>query len=57
MATGSFPSREIVMYEDYREVILLNKLSEKQIEEIFNELWNTMDLIQPKLKYRYREDF
>lgn len=56
MATGSFPSREIVMYEDYREAILLNKLSEKQIEEIFNELWNNMDLIQPQPKYLWKED-
>lgn len=49
IATGSFPSREIVMYEDYRQAILLNKLSEKHIEEIFNELWSNMDLIQPKV--------
>ena len=56
IATGSFPSREIVMYEEYGEAILLNKLSEKQIEEIFNELWNNMDLIQPRSKYLWRED-
>lgn len=57
IAKGSFPSREIVMYEDYRKAVLLNKLFEKQIEEIFNELWNNMDLIQPKPKYWLREDF
>lgn len=51
IATGSFPSRKIVMCEDYNEAILLNKLSEKQIEEIFNVLWTHMDLIQPKSKY------
>ncbi|MCX8530869.1 hypothetical protein [Chryseobacterium luquanense] len=45
IATGSFPGREIVMYEEYREAILLNKLSDKQIEEVFKELWNNMDLI------------
>ena len=56
IATGSFPGREIVMYEEYREALLLNKLSEKQIEEIFNELWTHMDLIQPKHKYLWRED-
>lgn len=56
IATGSFPSREIVMYEEYREAILLNKLSDKQIEEIFQELWNNMDLIQPQPKYLWREE-
>lgn len=56
IATGSFPSREIVMYEDYREAVLFNKLSENQIEEIFNRLWNNTDLIQPKCKYLWRED-
>ena len=56
IAKGSFPSREIVMYEDYRQAILLNKLSEKQIEEIFYELWRNMDLIQPKPKYWCKED-
>lgn len=56
IATGSFLSREIVMYEDYREAILSNKLSEIPIEGIFNELWTHMDLIQPKRKYLWRED-
>ncbi|MFP3592963.1 hypothetical protein [Chryseobacterium sp. SIMBA_038] len=56
IATGSFPSREIIMYDDYRNAILLNKLSEKQIEEIFSELWNHMDLIQPKSGFLWRED-
>lgn len=54
MAMGSFPSREIVMYEDYREALLFNKLSENQIEEIFNLLWTHMDLIQPKCKYLWK---
>lgn len=56
IATGSFPGREIVMYEEYREALLLNKLSEKQVEEIFNELWTHMNLIRPKCKYLWRED-
>lgn len=29
MATGSFPSREIVIYDDYSNAALLNKLSEE----------------------------
>lgn len=56
IATGHFPSQEIVMFEDYREAILLHKLSEKEIEEVFNELWNNMDMIQPKSKFLWRED-
>lgn len=56
IATGSFSGRELVIYEDYKEAILLNKLSEKQIEEIFNELWNNTDLIQPKPKSMFQEE-
>jgi len=56
IATGSFPNQEILMYDDYRNVILLNELSEKQIEEIFIALWNNMDLIQPKPRFLLRED-
>lgn len=56
IATGRFPSREIVMYEDYKEAILLNKISEKEIEEIFNELWNNMELIQPQPKFMFKEE-
>lgn len=56
IATGSFPSREIVMYDDYSNVILLNKLSVKQVKEVFDFIWNNMDLIQPKPGYMFRED-
>lgn len=56
IATGNFPSREIIMYDDYRSAILLNKLLDKQIEEIFIELWNNMDLIQPKSRFLWLED-
>lgn len=56
IATGNFPGREIVMYDDYKNAILLNKLSDKQIEEIFVELWNNMDLIQPKPRFLWLED-
>lgn len=56
IATGNFPSREILMYDDYKNSILLNKLCEKQIENIFIELWNDMDLIQPKSRFLWRED-
>jgi len=56
MATGSFPSREIVMYEDYSNAVLLDKLSEEQIKEVFDFVWNNMDLMQPKPGYMFRED-
>lgn len=56
IATGNFLGREIIMYDDYRNAILLNKLSEKQIKEIFIEVWNDMDLIQPKSRFLWRED-
>lgn len=56
IATGSFPNQEIIIYDDYKNAILLNKLSDKQIEEIFIALWNNMDLIQPKSRFLWRED-
>ncbi|WP_404986196.1 hypothetical protein ACI513_03590 [Chryseobacterium sp. M5] len=56
MATGSFPNREIVIYDDYRNVILLNKLTDKQIKDTFDFLWNNMDMIQPKSGFMFTED-
>lgn len=56
IATGSFPSREIVMYDDYINAILLNKLTEEQIKAIFDFIWKNVDLIQPKPDYMLRED-
>lgn len=56
MATGSFPNREIIIYDEYRNAILLNKLTEKQIKDTFNFLWNNMDLIQPKIGFMFNED-
>lgn len=56
MATGSFPNREIIIYDDYRNVILLNKLTENQIRDTFDFLWNNMDLIQPKPGFMLNED-
>lgn len=56
IATGSFPSGEIVMHDDYRNAILLNKLTEKQVKEVFDFIWENMDLIQPKSHYMLRED-
>ncbi|REC50644.1 MULTISPECIES: hypothetical protein [Chryseobacterium] len=51
MARGSFPSGEIVMYEDYNNAILLNKLNEEQIKEVFDFIWNNMNLMEPNPGY------
>lgn len=56
MATGSFQSREIVIYDDYSNSVLINKLSEEQIKEVFDFIWENMDLIQPRPGYMFRED-
>lgn len=56
IAKGTFPSREIVMYEDYKNAILLNKLTEEQIQEVFDFIWINMDLIPPKPGYMFKED-
>lgn len=56
IATASFPNGEIVMHEDYSSAILLNKLTEEQIKEVFDFIWKNMDLIQPKPGYLFRED-
>lgn len=47
IATGSFPNREINIYDDYRHAIILRKLSDKDIKEIFNYVWDNMEVIQP----------
>ncbi|MDX3913919.1 MAG: hypothetical protein QHC79_10320 [Pseudosphingobacterium sp.] len=47
IATGSFPNREIDIYDDYRQAIMLRKLSDKDIKEIFNYVWDNMEVIQP----------
>ncbi|WES98268.1 hypothetical protein P2W68_01335 [Chryseobacterium arthrosphaerae] len=56
MAMGSFPSREIIMSDDYSNAVLLNKLSEEQVKEVFDFIWNNMDVIQPKPGYMFKED-
>lgn len=48
IATASLPNGDIAMYEDYKNAILLNKLTEEQIQEVFDFIWKNMDLMQPK---------
>lgn len=47
IATGSSTNREIEIFDDYRNAIILRKLSEKEIMEIFNYVWDNMEIIQP----------
>ena len=56
IATGSFPNREIEIYDDYRHAIIPRKLSDKDIQEIFNHIWDNMEAIQPNPK-PIREDW
>ena len=51
IATGSFPSGEVTFYDDYKKAIMVGKLSEDEIREVFSFVWGNMDLIQPKPKY------
>ncbi|RKE47142.1 hypothetical protein [Sphingobacterium detergens] len=56
IASGNSSSREIKIHNAYRDVVLLKKLSDKQIAEIFNFVWDNLELIQPNPK-RIEEDF
>ncbi|MDR2272038.1 MAG: hypothetical protein LBF27_14125 [Sphingobacterium sp.] len=56
IASGNSSSRKIIIDDTYRNVILLKKLSNKQIAEIFNFVWDNLELIQPNPK-RIEDDF
>lgn len=43
VATGYFPTKEMVVHKQYRHEILHRKLTDKQIEEIFNYAWGHYD--------------
>ena len=50
IATAYFPNREIDFQSDYQNAIIQQKLSEKEITEIFNHVWDNMEVIQPHPK-------
>ena len=50
IATGYYPKRKISFYDDYRNAIMLRKLSAKEITEIFNYVWDNLEVIQPNSK-------
>jgi hypothetical protein len=47
VATGCFPSRTIVIHDEYRNAILPVKLSDRQIKEIFVYVWSNPELLLP----------
>lgn len=55
IASGDSSNRKIKIHDEYRDVILLQKLADKQISEIFNFVWDNLEVIQPSLK-RIEED-
>lgn len=56
IATGSFPSGQITFYDDYKKAVMVGKLSEEKIREVFSFVCGNMDLIQPKPKYMMGKD-
>src|SRR5690606_27454482 len=47
VATGYLLSKEDTIHSEYRNDILLRKLSDKEIKEIFTHVWNNLDEIRP----------
>lgn len=47
IATGQFPDRKITFHNEYRDAVLPRKLSDNQILDIFNTVWDNMRSIQP----------
>lgn len=56
IATCQFPNGEIRFYDDYRNTIMLRKLSENEIKEIFCFVWDNLELIQPKPLYMMKDE-
>ncbi len=48
IATANSRDRIIKIYEDYRDVILLKKLTDNHITEIFNFVWGNLEILYPK---------
>lgn len=47
VATGCLLSQEVTIHSEYRNAILLCKLSDKEIKEIFTHVWSNLDEIRP----------
>lgn len=48
MATAYFPTREITVDDQYRHALILRKLSNEEINQVFTYAWNNLELIRPK---------
>lgn len=48
VASAYLPKKEIIMHSEYRHEILPRKLSKKEIEAIFNYVWDNIETIYPK---------
>lgn len=47
VATGYFPKRVMVVQDDYRDAILLHKLTDREIQQIFTRVWDHPEDLQP----------
>ncbi|MBN8857069.1 MAG: hypothetical protein J0H29_01700 [Sphingobacteriales bacterium] len=50
VATGYFPKRVAIMHDDYKQAILLHKLTDNQIHKVFTYVWDHPETIQPSDK-------
>lgn len=47
VATGYYPKRTIVIHTEYRHALLLDQLSDKEIEQVYTYIWNHPESIMP----------
>ncbi|MCT1526078.1 hypothetical protein ACS126_03550 [Sphingobacterium lactis] len=48
VAAAYLPKKEVIVCREYTREILLRKLNDKEIEEIFAYVWDNMEVIYPK---------
>ncbi|WP_353151533.1 hypothetical protein [Chryseobacterium sp.] len=47
IATGCLLSKEVTIHSEYRNTLLLRKLTDEEINRIFSHVWNNMDDVEP----------
>ena len=47
VASGDLLNKDVTIHDEYRNAILLRKLSDREIKEVFNYLWSNLDEIRP----------
>ncbi|WP_333887342.1 hypothetical protein [Sphingobacterium siyangense] len=50
IATADSRNRKVKIYKDYRDVILMRKLTDNHIFEIFNFVWGNLEILYPNPK-------